>query len=255
MDEKRIDELTHHGIKGQKWGVRRFQNKDGSLTKRGKKRYEKELAKAKEDQKIIKNFERTKAKLDKLEALKKENAEKRQELGLKKRKKNNDTPTKKSVGPVKSVKDLSDEELATIVRRAQLEQQYNNLNPKKISAGEKMLKSLIIPTLNGPIRNVANEFIAKKGKEFLGLSEKKEEDPLKKLRDDVNRMNLEKQYKDLTSDDPLKQLKEDVNRMNLEKQYKELSSYDPSDAKLSKDVTRMTLEKRREELLKEREKK
>lgn len=32
-------EITHHGIKGQKWGVRRFQNKDGSLTTKGKKRY------------------------------------------------------------------------------------------------------------------------------------------------------------------------------------------------------------------------
>ena len=31
-------ELYHHGIKGQKWGVRRFQNKDGSLTPAGKKR-------------------------------------------------------------------------------------------------------------------------------------------------------------------------------------------------------------------------
>lgn len=33
------NELYHHGIKGQKWGVRRFQNKDGSLTSAGKKRY------------------------------------------------------------------------------------------------------------------------------------------------------------------------------------------------------------------------
>lgn len=32
-------ELYHHGIKGQKWGVRRFRNKDGSLTPAGKKRY------------------------------------------------------------------------------------------------------------------------------------------------------------------------------------------------------------------------
>lgn len=32
-------EIYHHGIKGQKWGVRRFQYKDGSLTKSGLKRY------------------------------------------------------------------------------------------------------------------------------------------------------------------------------------------------------------------------
>lgn len=32
--------LEHHGIKGMKWGVRRFQNKDGSLTAAGKKRYD-----------------------------------------------------------------------------------------------------------------------------------------------------------------------------------------------------------------------
>lgn len=33
------NELYHHGIKGMKWGVRRFQNEDGSLTTAGKKRY------------------------------------------------------------------------------------------------------------------------------------------------------------------------------------------------------------------------
>lgn len=38
------NELYHHGIKGQKWGVRRFQNEDGSLTPEGRKRYERELS-------------------------------------------------------------------------------------------------------------------------------------------------------------------------------------------------------------------
>lgn len=33
------DSLMHHGIKGMKWGVRRYQNEDGSLTSAGKKRY------------------------------------------------------------------------------------------------------------------------------------------------------------------------------------------------------------------------
>jgi hypothetical protein len=34
------NELQHFGIKGMKWGVRRYQNKDGSLTPAGKKRYD-----------------------------------------------------------------------------------------------------------------------------------------------------------------------------------------------------------------------
>lgn len=33
------DYLAHHGILGQKWGVRRFQNEDGTLTEAGKRRY------------------------------------------------------------------------------------------------------------------------------------------------------------------------------------------------------------------------
>lgn len=34
-----INYLAHHGIEGQKWGVRRYQNEDGSLTEEGRKRY------------------------------------------------------------------------------------------------------------------------------------------------------------------------------------------------------------------------
>lgn len=40
MQSDANDELYHHGIKGMKWGIRRYQNKDGSLTNAGKKRYD-----------------------------------------------------------------------------------------------------------------------------------------------------------------------------------------------------------------------
>ena len=36
----RSDELYHYGIKGMRWGVRRYENKDGSLTELGKRRYD-----------------------------------------------------------------------------------------------------------------------------------------------------------------------------------------------------------------------
>ena len=47
--------LAHHGVKGQRWGVRRFQNKDGSLTAAGKNRnYNKENMKNAETQNLDK---------------------------------------------------------------------------------------------------------------------------------------------------------------------------------------------------------
>ena len=39
MDYLEIRELYHHGTKGQKWGIRRYQNPDGTLTDAGKARY------------------------------------------------------------------------------------------------------------------------------------------------------------------------------------------------------------------------
>ena len=42
-----MNELSHHGIKGMKWGVRRYQNEDGSLTSIGQKRLAKSFKKSK----------------------------------------------------------------------------------------------------------------------------------------------------------------------------------------------------------------
>lgn len=68
------DELQHHGTKGMKWGQRLYQNKDGSLTPLGKKRYNKEVeklkaeeAKVKAAEKAAKTKAKNQAKFDKLD--------------------------------------------------------------------------------------------------------------------------------------------------------------------------------------------
>lgn len=41
--------LEHHGIKGMKWGIRRYQNKDGTLTDEGRKKYSELSSKEKKE--------------------------------------------------------------------------------------------------------------------------------------------------------------------------------------------------------------
>lgn len=77
---RRDDELQHYGIRGQRWGVRRYQNSDGSLTAAGRKRYNQEMEKLEAREKVLKNKQRTANKIAKLDAKKKELDEKQREI-------------------------------------------------------------------------------------------------------------------------------------------------------------------------------
>ncbi len=59
------DSLSHHGIIGQKWGVRRFQNADGTWTEAGKKRYGRQVHDTHDD--VIKSdrYKKAEKELDK----------------------------------------------------------------------------------------------------------------------------------------------------------------------------------------------
>ena len=210
-------ELTHHGIKGMKWGVRRFQNADGSLTAAGRKRYATPDEKAKK--KIASINSRTKEKIKKLKAQSKADAKvakakakadakiaKAKEAaeakvakaaGQQKAKPQDDATQTPKQAPVsnkpKSVKEMSDDELRAKINRIRLEKELKSLEPEQVSAGQKFVSSLkndvIAPAAReagkkalGHLTDYANKKLA----DSLGLNKKDFDSVLNELKKEVD---------------------------------------------------------------------
>lgn len=147
------DYLEHHGILGMKWGVRRFQNPDGSLTPEGRARYGDVLTK-----KQMKNYIReynlrtgSNKEINKNTVFKTPNGMydyKGRKLRNADVEVDNPTEAKKTNSESKpgDKKRMTDDELRAANERMRLEEEYlkhvANLNPKKVSLGQQFTNNL-----------------------------------------------------------------------------------------------------------------
>ena len=151
------DELMHHGVKGQKWGVRRYQKKDGSYTIAGAKHRAKQAgrkaaqeswanSKASPDSHKLgsgrkalnaTSAARKKAEKDSFRADRAHNKQIRADKKAAKRDDwSDDAKTAYNIKQ-KSVNQMSNAELKKLNERTRLEQEYSRLNPSAVSKGWK----------------------------------------------------------------------------------------------------------------------
>mgnify|MGYP006919008990 CR=1 FL=1 len=132
------NELYHHGVKGMKWGVRRYQNKDGTLTLKGKKRSERELGELNNDQRKSYTANPNKWVRDDLSRsrnLANEAAGMTRTLKTANKDLHENRPKKQTKPDLSS---MSDQELRNRINRATLEKQYMDLCvPKRVDKGRE----------------------------------------------------------------------------------------------------------------------
>ena len=125
FDNITYDEIKHHGIKGQKWGVRRYQNADGSLTAKGKQRYgTKENFERQYPEDVKRNVKSTKKAVgvaEKAATAKQQNRERAKEA----RKREIKADREKQIR--EEAYKMSDKELRDVVNRLNMEERYTQV--------------------------------------------------------------------------------------------------------------------------------
>ena len=174
LTEKYYGELYHHGVVGMKWGVRRYQNKDGSLTNAGKRRYG-----TKANFEKVQSAKRAAAKANSKQAIARRKANERTAAEVAKYRKKAGIKDEKpeETKPKKTMKEMSDAELRAAVDRLRLEKDYKDLNPKQVSKGQQfvnsVMKNVVAPAATEVGKQVVKEAMTKAVKSISDDGKKK----------------------------------------------------------------------------------
>lgn len=205
-------ELYHHGIKGMRWGIRRYQNKDGSLTPAGKKR----AAKLESEYKALTGNKKKPKELKDMNSREIQAAINRKRLedeynrtmgtkqkgkydvdddaeettsakGGNKPKNADENQNGKDVNTgKKKMSEMTDDDLRAAIVRKQLEQQYKALNPEPVSKGKQIADTVIKDVVKPAAINIGKSFFEKKLKSVMKLDDPNSYEALKRKADTLD---------------------------------------------------------------------